>query len=406
MARIGVAAIAMLLLLVPVAVAASETGFYEVNGIEYYYATGALGTGHFTLGSDTTGADQEPFTGCSWAKLRPDNNKGRVQVLGTWYERPLIIDVSDFPEANQTPDSIAPDEAVPADASGLGQIWPATMTVSSLATIDVGNVPVMDPVSGAPNFTATWFVTPKGFRDDASGAIRDAAGQPFDVGDEPAGQTGAPEVHMRLTSSGSPQGPANWETAAPGDAFTYLSPEDGYVAMYPVVNERLSGTARLHAQASSMMPPGFNALQFTVYAPDGTFVDAFSLTPDATQSPSNDIEFPLDQWGAYYVVVEGKVNLARYEITVEQQTPESFAMDFWWDGVQPGYDGLQARQACNEELDGPVMAAYVAPRPDPTAFDWTFSVMTVAGALVSLVVLVTFILSAYNHVVARRAVRD
>ncbi|MEA3191309.1 MAG: hypothetical protein QOD77_1891 [Thermoplasmata archaeon] len=384
------------LLALPAPGASQAEAMYNVDGIDYYYAAGTHASGHFAVGADAASQVQEPFSGCGWAKLRPDLNKGRIQALGNWGTVPLTIDVGEFAPANRTPDSIAADTLVPAAASGFSQTLPATMMATTIdATVRLGPAPILDPVTGADAFQATWFVTQRGFRDDATGAI------------QAAGDADAWEMHLRVGSpaGASRQGPASWSHAEPADGTPYLVREEAHSRVHAIPNERLFGKATLSARSESMAPAGSTALAFTVYAPDGAALGNFTLAPALNAPAAATLEVPLDQFGDYYVEVHGPAVLATYEMTFAQAAPEAFVLDLWWDDVQPGYAGLQARNECNELIDGAVMTANVEPRPPPVAFDWKSSLFTVAAGLTLLVVVVTLTVAAYQMVAARRAVQ-
>ena len=412
-ARSWLVAAAVLLGLVALSApgSAQSAAFYEVNDIEYYYATGTYASGHFAVGEGESQETQE-FTGCGWAKLRPDNNKGRMQVLGLWGSTPLTIDMNDFPDANVTPDSMGSGRTIDPSLSGFTQPIDATMMATTPnATVRIGDVPILDPVTGEPQFQATWFVTKDGFRDDATGALGvDRSGAAADNASLP----GPWEMHLRVTSrSDGSQGPAAWTHSEPSDGTPYLAPDEAHSRVFAVPNERLFGTGLLTVQARSLAPAGSTSLEFNVYAPDGTHLGSFPLAPalepgldPGLSSPATQqLEFPLDQMGDYYVEVHGAVSLASYDLTVDQAPPEKFLLDLWWDDVKPGYAGLEEREACNDELDNGVMTAYIAPRPPPVGFDWEFSLFTVGAGLTLLAVTVSLVIAAYQWVVARRAVQ-
>lgn len=391
----AVLALALLAVLAVPSGAAQEEAFYTVSGVEYYYSAGAYGSGHFATGSDPATQVRQDFDGCAWAKLRPDTNKGRFQALGDWRNLPLVIDASDFADANRTPDSMLGGGLAPPATSGLGQPLATEMlATSSNATVRVGDLPILDPVTGAPTFQATWFVTPKGYRSDADGAV-------VDPGD------GGWEMHLRVGSpaGAAAQGPASWQAAEPSDGTPYLAPDEGHTRLFAVANERLFGHATLTASATSLGLPGSTELDFTVYAPDGTMQGTFHLAPALNGQVRETLEFPLDMVGTYYVEVHGPVRLASYTLDVQQATPEEFVLDLWWDDVRPGYAGLQARGECSEALRGAIMSGFVAPRPQPTAFDWEFSLFTVGAGLTLIAVTAALAVAAWHAVAARRAIQ-
>jgi hypothetical protein len=397
MRRAAVACVALwALLALPTPGAAQAEAWYNVDGIDYYYAAGTHASGRFAVGPDGDGQALQPFSGCGWGKLRPDNNKGRIQALGNWGALPLTIDVGEFAKPGRGPDSIQPNATVPAQASGFpAPLQAAMLATSSNATVRLGPQSIPDPVTGAALFDAAWFVTPHGFRDDATGAV------------QPPGQAESWEMHLRVASpdGGQRQAPALWQQAEPADGTPYLAPDEAHARLFTVPNERLFGKARLSADATSLAPAGSTDLELTVYAPDGSALGSLRLAPALNAPASQGLEFPLDQFGDYYVAVNGKASLAAYEVRVEQAAPERFVLDLWWDDVRPGYAGLQARNECDELLDGSVMTAYVAPRPPPIPFDWRFSLFTVGAGLTLLAVAAALTVTAYRAAVARRAVQ-
>ena len=392
--RVQALAVALLALVAASAPAGAQAGaYYEVSGVEYYYATGTYGSGHFTVGPDADTQVEQPFDGCAWAKLRPDNNHGRIQALGSWGSVPLIIDINNFADADQTPDSMAPDGKASMDAAGSGLV-PASMTATANATVRLGDESILDPVTGSPIFQAEWFVTPRGFRDDATGAF------------QPEGPDSW-EMHLRVGShpDEGTQGPTSWTQAEPSDGTILLAPDEAHSRVYAIPNERLFGTGTLSVASNSWAPAGSTDLAFTVYAPDGQPKGTFSVAPALNSPATQSLEFPLDQYGDYYVEVHGAVNLASYEVTLEQAAPEAFVLDLWWDAITPGYSGLEARESCKDELDGMVMTSLIASLPPPTPFDWEFSLFTVAAGLTVLIVFVAFIIAMYQTLAARRAVQ-
>lgn len=410
-----VLAFGLTLLLLPGLANGQTDAFYEQGGVEYYMAVGELGTGNVTDGLSHDGSARLPFAGCAVAKLRPDNDNGRIRVLGTIGDAPVEVDVNRFAAAREDMQGgIARD--LPVDGSrthdGIQHpAVPADLAAWGTARLSVQDRPYADPATGAGQYRASYFVTDRGFRDDATGRIVNPDGSPYAPGDAAVRTQGDVEMHLRLESTGNGTAdPDVTEVSRPeseGFVPSYLPPTQEYAHAFAVENTRFGGNGTFEVETSSIAQAGENELTFTLRQPGGAAVAEVQARPSLGVPLSESVPFALDRFGDYLVEVRGQVSMAEYTVRITQEPADSFDLDFWWEGVTGGSHAPAAQQACEEELygaGGP--SGFIADPPPPPGFPWVPVVLTLLGATCTLLVAVKLTMMARAAAAHRRLVRD
>jgi hypothetical protein len=382
----GMLLILACLVALPHPATAQASAFYQQDGIHYYRATGTATSGHMSVGFDPSGTHQQSFRGCLVAKVNPDRDKGRIEVDALVAGVPFEAEFNSFlAAAPYMQGGIATTVAVDGSEWDGHARHPAVMAglaAWGTATISAGGVGAVDPATGSPAWRATYFTTPQGFRDNATGAILADNGGAYMPGGRAKVGTDDWETHLMLES---PPVPAADPTVAtftgPENGVGYIPPTPEYRAKFPVENVAFGGTATLQVDAKTIDPVGTTDLTFVVRDVTGQAVVSLKETPDSQHPAAGSTTFNITRFGRLEVDVQGATSLASYSITLTQTPPPApTILDFWWDDVAFGDAGVTAEDACQQSLRGTAQGvAPIPPLAQPPAFPLLTVVLTVVG---------------------------
>jgi len=345
---------------------ATGSGFYHVDGVTYYMATGEM-----QGASATVGGAPLAFEGCGWAKMRPDNDHARIQVYGLAAGVPVEVDFTQFDDGR-------PDGGVAwnTTVSGAGARVPAAVAAWGAAQLYVGGTLYPDPTTRGELYNATFFV----------------------VGDE-----GDERMRLRLSPGpGGPAAPDTWSAARPAEGAPYFPPSESYREVFLIPNMRFGGNGTLDIQTDGLGLAQDNNLTFTLRAPGGAVVTRQYAAPSLAQSGPLHAEFPLDRFGNYVLEVEGRVSLSQYEVAFTQEAPSDFELAFQWDSVALGSAARQARNDCQDQVGSTSgeVAGSVVTQSEPPRYRWLPVVAAVVGGVavvLAAIKLVAMTVAAVGH---------
>jgi hypothetical protein len=286
--------------------------------------------------------------------------------------------------------------AVPGAIEGWGE---ATLHVDGDLYPDPARVVAKDGRTYPQNRTqAHYFVTPKGFRDDASGEVTAPA----------AGH----EVHLHVESlDGKEAPPVSFSMRPPSDVPTTpvaprprLLPTEAHSAHYPIHNMWFGGKATLRFEAEADAAEGANELRFDVHAPSGAILANATLRPSLQAPDAGEATLALDEFGTYSVHVHGKVSMAMYTIDVDVEPPKAFSLDLWWEEQEWGRAALDGMGRCTQALATGSMAPLQVWRPPPPQYDLPAVAITVGAVALAVALLV--VLAVIRAASVRSAVRS
>lgn len=393
--------------------------------VTYYMVHGRLDGSHLAVGPQTGGPRELDFQGCAYMQLRPwrlvegvngtavrvdtPPHSGVVRVVGLiGNETPLNLLINTPKAPGHGPEDLALNTTVepfglePAHEPVFGSIegWgEATLHVDGDLYPDPARVIKKDGETYAQNRTqGHYFVTTKGFRDDASGDVADPANDY--------------EVHVHIESLDGPQAPSEtFRMGPPSDVPTTplaprprLLPTEAHSAHYPVHNTWFGGQATLRFQAEADAPEGANELRFDVHSPSGAILANATLRPALQAPDSGEAKLTLDEFGTYSVHVHGKVSMGMYSVEAEVTPPKAFSLDLWWEEQEWGRAALDGWGRCSEALATGTVAPLQVWRPPPPQYDLPAVAITVGA--VALAAAIFVVLAAIRAASVRSAVRS
>jgi hypothetical protein len=381
-----------------------EGAFYEYDGVPYFFAQGNRTTGHFAIGPAYNGTPQLDFTGCSVGQFRTDLDNGRASMVGVGPGGVhLRFDIDEF-DHDATPEGgIAEELRSDGGEGNLSAAYPMVDTLLSAfgtGSLIVNGDAYDDPVTGSSKWDATFSVTTTGFRDDATGAILEPDGSVWDPGNSSEARTTEDdlEIHLRFES------PPNANTTSGPEVLTFVPagdlpdgtilPAETYGQAFEFPNTKFGGRGHIEIATSSYAPEGENDLLFTLLSPTGVLLGESRMQPALLQNDQQQFDFPLEEFGNYYVLVTGQISLAQYEIEVTQSPPDTAAFHLWWENVtfgRQGYDDWATCQSTLGSINGEVVAYPVVMRPGPPGMLVRMLVAAVAATVVGIVVATRFI---------------
>lgn len=373
------AILVLLLLFAPLVAADNYEAYGVMDEVTYGFSYGATGSMYSSIGPSFDGEDLIPVDGCSMGIIRQDGERGRVRAFAFFAGSTVEIDF-----ANTT--KILVDEPVDGQEYHAAAQHPkvvAELAMYGLATLNIDGYPYFDPVSEDSEFNASFVMTPTDFRNE--GVVFDEQGGIFAIGD-PALLGNQWETHLRIEGAVGESSTINQtmqppNSAAPG-RFTVNSQ---YTGGYSFYNSHFNGEGKIDIDFESEALAGMNELTFNVRAPDGSIVANRTVTAELQNPGAETANFPLDQFGFYYVEISGKVALSQYTLTVEQTSDEPFDLWLWWEETIVGVDAWQNFGDCYNFVGEPnaVVASEVG-RIEPPQLNLTLVIMGIIGAIVIL----------------------
>lgn len=396
-------AIALVLLLAFPAVTAS--GFYQQDGTTYYMAVGEHGSGSYAIGSDYGAETVQDLPGCIVVKLRPDTDRGRVQLLSSLGGAPFQLEMSEMvAPPGMSQGAVAVD--VPVDGSRVYGSEQHPLVQAEIATwghgiIDLGNSDYEDPATGNLTFQTSMWLTHQGYRDDVSRRIMStngsayAPGAPVEPGDDV-------EVHLRIGSMANGTSPPHTERVfEPSNApLGYHMPAEEFGAVHSFQNVRFGANATVALEADSPFLGLDVDLTFRVRDPAGRILHVAEWTRgtvDGEFTFENVTGLRLDRFGAYQVEVTGRSAAPfAYSVTFHQEAAEPLDLHLWWESASFGSYAPEAVETCANELalGEQAVAQSIVPRPDPPRFPVATVVLTTIGIIAALLVVVKMTMMA------------
>lgn len=363
----------------------------EFDGVPYYFAHGLLGNGTLALG---LGDGQEilPFDGCAMAQLRPERENGRVTVLGIVGRdadrgegTPFEIEMNGFVDGKGGQGPVARNLTVEGEHPRLF----ADAAAWGTAQLVVDGEAYHDPTGDGENVTASFFVTPHGYRDNGDGHLQTLAANALQPMPEDEAATGDWEMHLQVQSpAGAAPTPASFVFPSTGDlpdGSTSYNP--AYAAQHLFPNLKFDGRATATIAATARAPAGLNELTFTFRSASGANLGNATVAPALAADDQATVEFPLGEFGAYRVDVTGKMAMGSYTLALDLAPPPQFALDVWWDVVSLGVQARRDFADCMARLGSSAdIVAGVVGVPDPPQFDGTVVLLSLVGvATIALV---------------------
>lgn len=413
---------ALVWLLVAGAAAAQTEAYQVLDGVTYYMAYGAIGSGSMASGPAYDGAGLAPFDGCVFAMLRPGFDHGRVRVLASVDDRThMEIDLGDFyGAATAMQGGIAVNLTTDGSLDHAAPQHPAVFAPAAAwgaARMSVEGSPIPDPVSGAETVDAGFLVTKDGFRADDSKGMPRSDGQGWvDAATAFSAKTdkGDWEIHLRLESPPDASPSSDGFAFAPPSAYPAAVPDIGlppnseYSEFFQFNNTRFGGKATAHIVATAPVPPTLNELTFTIRSPTGIEVGNATLAPSVIGDAVQDLVFPLSQFGVYQVLVHGKVALAKYNIEVTLEPAADFDLNLWWENVTFGGQARQDFGDCARQLgsaSGSIPAGTSVRRNEPPNFLLEIVIVGVVAAVAAVLLVVKLVSDSVSSSAFRRQYR-
>jgi hypothetical protein len=380
---------------------------------------GEAASGHRSLGWSLDGSSVVPYNACFFAQLPVGGGLGQVVAAGLFNPLTAVdIRFEDFwAPPGEGHGGIALD-------TGLFQRpdprWPLPPTHAQIAmwgnaTFEVDFENYADPVNAPPppadprdefqqeaNWTAHFFLTQQGFRDNATKAIHSKNGGPYSP-DRPADVRREKdwEAHLILRNH-TMQGGQPYRTRymlGPGE----IPPRaQNYRASYLIFNRAYGGTAQLTfrlAGVRGVLPTVPDSrLTFEVFTPTERSLGNWTLGGTPTGTDSKVAKFPLDELMEYRVAVRGDLTLANYTITVEQTGPPEITLDFWWEDLVFGKDAARLSDDCRARVHGdlPVPPSLNVRVAQPKGLDLRLVALGIGASLVMGMFTVKLILDAVS----------
>lgn len=387
--------------------ASAQSDAYDTwDEVTYYFAIGTVKSGTLALGDAYDGEPQVPFMGCAFAMLRPERQFGRVHVLGvvgngTRFE--LDLDRFDPENKSRFPPGLRQNLAID------GSEDHATATIPKVdalvagwggAVMTIGPATYMDPVGGEEDLAGSFFITRNGFRDEETKGIPTEDGGWFSPGSGAAPVVADDDIefHLRIESLDNATPTSVFmPLGRPGDLPTGMhSSNPAYSAVVPFFNTKFGGTGHLSLSLSSPAPAGQNELHFVLLDPDTNEVANETLTAQTLQDGTASIDFPLDKFGTYNLLISGKLLLATYAADLVMDPPERFVLNAWWENVTFGQQARRDWTACDEAISnlGGTIEGTIVTRLLPPAFKWDVVVAGIGAGAATVLLGVKLVIHA------------
>jgi hypothetical protein len=336
--------------------------------------------GHRSLGFAYDGAAVHDYESCLAIDVTPRNNKGQVVVAGLFNPDTAVdIRFEDFwlkdkqdPLVRDAPifgSNVGgyPLPELDAFAAGWGN---ATFEVDFEEYPDVVNGPPFDE-EDEWNWTAMFFLTKNGIRNNATKAMTRINGAPFDPARPRDVRLEADdwEAHLVLrnhTSNGQPwRLPFNFG----GPAVSTVR-DDQFQAAHVLPNYLYGGEAlvRIEVTAPTLLQTN---LRFELYSPSDKSLGNWTLGGIPTATDVRTFTVPLDELLEYRFRVSGTLALASYRISGTMVGPEEATLYFWWEDFTFGHravrEGDQCRGLVHGDLQEPAPLTIQTPDPRPLA---------------------------------------
>lgn len=364
---------------------ADSAAYGIMEDVTYGFAYGAVDSMHVSVGPSFDGESELPVNGCSVAIIAPKQNnfegRGRVRSFAFFGGSAVTVDFHNTTHLLQLKD-------VDGSLDHSGPQHPkvqAELAMYGNAEMYVDDIAYFDPATLEPQFKASYFFTPTGFRNE--GVVYKEGGGIFAPGD-PALLEDRWEAHLRVEG-------------APGTSNTILQasvPPDGllpgrftanseYRGGFEFYNQHFNGEATLDVDFEADAPEGMNELSFRVRAPNGDIIANETVRAGLLAPDSATLDFPLAQFGFYYVEVTGQVTLSQYHYTLEQRSTEPFDLWFWWENTTVGVPAWQEFNGCYDYVGEPNAAvASIVGRIPPPQMNVMLLVLGLLGTLAVLLV--------------------
>ncbi|MEK6985421.1 MAG: hypothetical protein AABX89_03440 [Candidatus Thermoplasmatota archaeon] len=363
----------------------------DFDGVPYYFSHGLLGNGTLALGLGET-QQLLPYDGCAMAQLRPERENGRVNVLGIFGPdaeqgegTTVEIEMNSFVDGKGSQGPVARNLTV---EGGHPKLF-ADAAAWGTAQLVVDGQPYPDPTGDGENVTASFFVTPHGFRDNGDGRLQPLAANALEPLPDETAADGDWEMHLQIQSppDAAPTA-AQFVFPSPGDlpdGSTSYNP--AYVSQHLFPNLKFGGRATATITATARAPAGLNELTFTFRSASGANLGNATVAPALAADDGATVEFPLTEFGAYRVDVAGKMALGSYSITLDLAPPSEFVLDLWWDVVSLGVQARRDFADCLSRLGSSAdIVAGVVGVPEPPQFNGVVVLLSLVGvATVALV---------------------
>lgn len=284
------------------------------------------------------------------------------------------------------------------DAFGTNTVAPVPLpTVPVLvaswgrATFEADGAQIPDPVRGFPprydpekdelNWTADFYLLKSGLRDNATKAMHDRAGDPYDPTDpgDARIENGDLEAHLLLYSETGDPKPQTRTFAGPQPFVT----ERPHARSFSFRNSWFPGQATLVYRVTSSAPDlQLTDLTFRTVDPAGKILSTTRMGGGTQNTETKTVTLPLDQPRVYSILVSGNATLATYDVRATFVGQASLLW-FWWEDLQLGKGTTRAFTKCADDLVGGGFTPLplIADTPNPPGLALVYVILGAAGAL-------------------------